>query len=207
MDVALRVAELRDDDARRPQDRRGHAGRDPRERDRARPLPRQPLPRGGATDERALLLEVEGLDAFYGSAQALEGVSLRDGHRGRRRDRPQRHGQDDALQRDHGHRAAAARGLDPLRGHGAARQAVVQDRAGRDRLRPAGPAALPVALGRRAPADDPRGARAAGAGRPRPSTSSSRASPSGSGSARRSSPAASSRCSRSAARSSRTRSC
>ena len=40
MDVALRVADRVDDDARRPGDRRRHAGRDPREPDRARPLPR-----------------------------------------------------------------------------------------------------------------------------------------------------------------------
>ena len=40
---------LRDDDARRPQGRRGDAGRDPRQPDGARHLPRQPLPRG---DER-----------------------------------------------------------------------------------------------------------------------------------------------------------
>ena len=32
MDVALRVAAERDDDARRPQDRGGHARRDPRQR-------------------------------------------------------------------------------------------------------------------------------------------------------------------------------
>ena len=41
MDVALRVAGVGDDDARRPRDRRGHAGRDPRQPARARPLPRE----------------------------------------------------------------------------------------------------------------------------------------------------------------------
>ena len=41
MDVALRVAAVGDDDARRPRDRGGHAGRDPRQPDRARPLPRK----------------------------------------------------------------------------------------------------------------------------------------------------------------------
>ena len=40
MDVALRVAEQGDDDARRPRDRRGDARRDPRQPARARPLSR-----------------------------------------------------------------------------------------------------------------------------------------------------------------------
>ena len=44
MDIALRVAEQSDDDARRPGDRRGNPRRDPRQRDRPRPLPRTRLP-------------------------------------------------------------------------------------------------------------------------------------------------------------------
>ena len=43
MDIALRVAAVRDDDARRPEGRRGHARRDPRQPDGARHLPREPV--------------------------------------------------------------------------------------------------------------------------------------------------------------------
>ena len=68
------------------------------------------------------------------------------------------------------------------------------------RLRPAGPAAVPVAHRRRAPADGRAAAQATAAGRPSASTSCSRGSPSASSTAARSCRAASSRCSRSAAR-------
>ena len=104
----------------------------------------------------APFLAVEGLSAFYGTRPGARGRDLRDGQ-GVHRDRgPQRHGQDDALQRDHGHLAAARARLDPLRGPRDPRQVVEQDREPRRRLRPAGPAALPLAQRRRAPPDDPR---------------------------------------------------
>ena len=63
----------RDDDARRPRDRRRHARRDPRQPDRARPLsrPREPEPMAEQP-----LLAIEGLNAYYGRAQALEDVTF-----------------------------------------------------------------------------------------------------------------------------------
>ena len=70
------------------------------------------------------LLEISGLNAFYGSAQALEDVSFSDGTRVGRDRRPERHGQDDAVQRDHRHLAAARDGLDPVRGGRAGRRPV-----------------------------------------------------------------------------------
>ena len=44
------------------------------------------------------LLVVENLDAYYGSAHVLAGRVADDGRRAGRADRPQRHGQDDAVQ-------------------------------------------------------------------------------------------------------------
>ena len=82
----------------------------------------------------------------------LQGVVVHDGRRAGRADRPQRHGQVDAVRRDR--RAARPRDrVRPARRQGAARPARVQDRRGRDRLRAPGPAAVPVADRRRAPAD------------------------------------------------------
>ena len=68
------------------------------------------------------LLELEDVHAFYGSAHILEGVSFSMGTEAIAADRPQRHGQVDALQHDHGPLPRDAR-LDQGRGHGAARQA------------------------------------------------------------------------------------
>ena len=65
--------------------------------------------------------------------------------------RPQRHGQDDALQRDHGPGAGLARQRE-ARGRGGTRPLAQPDRAARRRLRAAGPPHLAVALGRRASA-------------------------------------------------------
>ena len=56
-----------------------------------------------------------GLNAFYGSAQALEDVSFVDGPRVDRDRRSKRHGEDDAVQRDHGHHAASRSRVDPVR--------------------------------------------------------------------------------------------
>ena len=90
-----------------------------------------------------------------------------------RRSRPQRHGQDHAVQRDHGPDAAtcAARSA---RGPGARRPGAVRDRRRRHRLRAAGPPRVPVAEHRRAPAHIG-GARATGRGHAIASTSFSRA--------------------------------
>ena len=77
--------------------------------------------------------------------------------------RPQRHGQDDALQRDHACRPARRRARSASRARELVGQPSYKIAGAGDRLRAAGPPAVPVAVGRRAPAHDrPRGARAAG---------------------------------------------
>ena len=190
----------RDHDARRPGDHRGDARRDSREPDRARPLPRP-----GHTAMAEPLLVFEDVCAYYGRAQALHDVSFEVARRIDLDHRPERHGQDHALQRDHGRAPRTRHGLDPPRGPRARRPAVVQDREARDRLRAAGAPPLPVALRRRAPADDPPARRLERAGRSSAPTSCSRASASAGGTAAGSFRAASSRCSRSRARSSPTR--
>ena len=90
--------------------------------------------------EPGAFLQIEGLDAFYGSAHILHGVGF-----GRRRvgcgRRAQRHGEDDALRLDHGPHALVSRvgpGLDPVPRHRARRTAAAQDRGPRHRLRAAG---------------------------------------------------------------------
>ena len=72
MDIALRVAAVRDDDARRPEGRRGHAGRDPR----ATRWCTTSTSAAGSRMSDTPLLELEDVHAFYGSAHILEGVSL-----------------------------------------------------------------------------------------------------------------------------------
>ena len=116
--------------------------------------------------------------------------------------RPQRHGQDDALQRDHRAGAGAAAAC----GSAASRSSAcrpTRSRAARHRLRAAGPARLALAQRRR---DAAPGGAATGA-RSSASTRCSRAWPSARPMAARSSPAASSRCSRSAARCCSSRGC
>ena len=75
MDVALNVAErvtmMHDGSVIVAR----HARRDPRQRGRARPLPRPPSLRGGRVSEQPLLA-VEGLSAYYGTAQCLHDVSF-----------------------------------------------------------------------------------------------------------------------------------
>ena len=113
----------------------------------------------------APLLSVEGVNAFYGTAQALEDVSFElaggatsiIGRNGM--------GKTTLCNAILGIPPARVTGSIRYRGHGARRPAVVQDRQARHRLRAAGPAAVPVALGRRAPADDRRGAAPASGGR------------------------------------------
>ena len=113
--------------------------------------------------------------------------------------RSQRHGQVDAVQHAHGPRHPERR-HDPLRRRRPRRDATRTDRPARHRLRAPGPTAVPVADGRRAPADARPQDTAANGGPPRPSTTCSRASPSGDATAAPSCRAASSRCSRSRAR-------
>ena len=85
--------------------------------------------------ERPPLLAVEGLNAHYGSAHVLQDVSFELGERGGRGHRAQRHGEDDALRGDHGHQPAAGVRFGAVRGQGAGRQALAQDRRAGDRLR------------------------------------------------------------------------
>ena len=155
----------------------------------------------------APLLAVENVSAFYGTAQALEDVSFEIA--GGATSIVGRNGMGKTTL------CNAIVGIPPARVTGSIRyrgtelvgQAVLQDREARDRLRAAGPASVPVALGRRAPAD---GRRARARGKRWtiervyelfPRLAERRAT------AARSSRAASSRCSRSAARCSRTRRC
>ena len=89
-----------------------------------------------------------GLDVYYGRAHALQGVSftLERGVLGDRR--PQRHGQDDALQCDH--RAwCRRRGSVRLAGEEILGLRAERDHAARHRLRAAGPARLALARGGR----------------------------------------------------------
>ena len=163
MDVALRVADrvtMMHDGAVIVE---GHAGRDPREPDGARPLSRPGEPRRWLSRSAARRRERERV--------------LRDA---RRRSRTSRSRSPAARRRSSAATAWARRrsatrssGIPPARvtgsiryqGTRAGRQAVVQDRQARDRLRAAGAAAVPVALGRRAPADGRRPRRRASAGR------------------------------------------
>ncbi len=67
---------------------------------------------------RPPILEVRGLDVYYGRSHALQGVDLTLAVRRAVRRRPQRHGQDDAVQDDHGPRSRDRRlGAARRRGH------------------------------------------------------------------------------------------
>ena len=92
-----------DDDARRPRDRRRHARRDPREPDRARPLPR---PRVSARMADAAARD-RGRRRVLRHARGRSRTFVRDRRRLDLDRRPERHGQDDAVQRDHRHPAGA----------------------------------------------------------------------------------------------------
>ena len=192
----------RDRDAQRPRAQGGHA------RPRSRTTPRSRRSTWGAPADvvatpRADSARARADPRRRGARRLLRPRARRAGrvaHARARRDRggrPQRHGQDDAVQRDHGtgagvrQRAARRRG-DP-------RAAAQRDHRARRRLRAAGAPRLAVALRRRAPA-------ARLARQPRPldassaSTGRSRGWPSGSATAAPSCRAASSRCWRSRAR-------
>ena len=81
------------------------------------------------------LLSVSGLNAYYGRAHVLQDVSFEVRRGARRRHRPKRNGQDDALQRDRRDSARARRGLRPFAGEELVGRPFLQDHAGRDRLR------------------------------------------------------------------------
>ena len=144
-----------DDDARRPGDRRRHAGRDPRERDSsttstwgaAATVDASELSRRRCSRSRAS-------NAYYGSAQVLAGRHVRDGRESVAIIGRNGMGKTTLVQRDHGPRATARGRL----GHGStarscsARPSYKIARRGH-RLRPAGPSPVPVADGRRAPED------------------------------------------------------
>ena len=121
LDIALKRGRARDRDAQRPRVEDRHA-----ERDRKRRAGAGHLHGEQAADDllvatiatpahrktRGPILVVEGLDVYYGRAHALQGVSLSDRSRRVRHRRPQRHGQDHAVQRHHrpgaGHRQRQA---------------------------------------------------------------------------------------------------
>ena len=149
------------------------------------------------------LLEIAGLNAYYGSAQALEDVTFSMGREsvaivGR-------NGMGKTTLCD------AIMGISPPRASGSIRfegrelvgQPSYKIARARNRLRAPGATPVPVAHGRPAPEDrDPRRRRTEASGRASGSTTCSRDSPSASETAARSCRAASSRCSRSGGRSS-----
>ena len=141
------------------------------------------------------------LDVYYGRAHALQGVASTLRARRARHRRPQRHGQDDAVQRDH--RLVPARGSVRWPARRSSACAPQRDHAARHRLRAAGPARVAFADGRRDAAPGARGRRrdvervyhVPAPGRAQAATAAP------------SSPAASSRCWPSAARCCSSRSC
>src|SRR4029079_18764133 len=69
----------RDDDARRPGDRRRHSGRDPGQPDRPRTVSGAPMTEPAAAPVApapTTMLEIAGLDAFYGKARVLDDLSF-----------------------------------------------------------------------------------------------------------------------------------
>ena len=96
------------------------------------------------------ILRVDRLNVYYGRAHARAGRLPHPGSRHPGRRRPQRHGQDDAVQRHH--RAGGGVRQHQARRHGARRPAAARDHGTRHRLCAAGPPRLAVAHGRRASA-------------------------------------------------------
>ena len=77
-----------------------------------------------------MLLELDGVNAYYDKSHVLQNVSLHDREgRGRRAARAQRLGPLDDVQDDHGP-GASAHGHDPLQGQGDHQQEPVLDGAG-----------------------------------------------------------------------------
>ncbi len=95
---------------------------------------------------RRPLLEVVRAECVLRQRAGARGRELLMGQRVDRHRGQKRHGQDDALQRDHGHLAAAApRDRSCSRARSSSAIALVQDRQARDRLRPAGSPPVSVA--------------------------------------------------------------
>ncbi len=108
---------------------------------------------------------VEGLNAYYGSAHVLQDVSFELGDEAVAVVGRNGMGKTTLCAAIMGISPPRVERLDPLRGQGARRAALLQDRESRHRLRSPGPPALPVADGRRAPAHGPRAGTATAAGR------------------------------------------
>ena len=108
--------DLCDDDAQRPHLQGGRAARRSRTTRRCRPsISERGMARHAAPAPAVKpILQVQDLQVYYGESHALQGVSLTLAARRALGRRPQRHGQDDALQHD---RRADARALgrDPVR--------------------------------------------------------------------------------------------
>ena len=100
-------------------------------------------PHYGETGDEPLL-EVAGLNAYYGSAHALQDVTFSHGPAIRGHRRTERDGEDDALRCDHGLRPAPTSRFDRFDGV-SSREAVLQDRTRRNRLRAPRATAVPVA--------------------------------------------------------------
>ena len=203
MDVALNVAELRDDDARRPQDRRGHPGRDPRA---TRSCTTSTSARGTTRVSRRV--------RWPGSTCSRSRASTRTtARRSRSRTSPSRWARSrsrSSAATAWARRRCATRswGCSPPRATGSVRFDG-QELVGRPSYKIAGGASATSRRGggcsRRSRSTSTCGCSArhgdaASVDVASASTSSSRASPSASATAARSSPAASSRCSRSGAR-------
>ena len=120
---------------------------------------RQPAP---APAGRGPLLAVKDLNVHYGRAHVLQDVSFEMGHEPVVAHRAQRHGQDDAVQRDHADPSGARRAArSPSRAASSSGARPTRSRGAGHRLRAPGAAAVRVAHRRRAPADGRAAARRA----------------------------------------------
>ena len=97
------------------------------------------------------LLEVEGLNAYYGAAHVLQGLDFTVGEEPVVDHRPQRHGQDDDVPRHHGDAPEPDHRLGAFWRARADRQALLQDRRSRPGARSPRPAPVRVVDRRRAP--------------------------------------------------------
>ena len=147
----------RHDDARRAQDRGGHARRDPR-----RTRPSTSCTSAGASPTTASRRRHErerhpaprrsGLNVHYGPRTSCRTSPSRSATSPSRSSAATAWARRRSATRSSRCRPASV-GLDPLRGQRARRAVLVQDRGAGHRLRAAGPAAVRVAHGRRAPED------------------------------------------------------
>ena len=99
------------------------------------------------------LLRVDNLCAGYGASRGARRRLVRHRRRGRGDHRPQRHGQDHALQHDHGSRRATSAGEVAFDGERIDNLTPGEDRHARHLLRAAGSPPVSVADRRRAPDD------------------------------------------------------